>query len=84
MDWFKKNPFWSTVIIGMVVAVIGGALFWRWAAGQRMALEQDLDNTRTLISRLKGRGVFPSKENVELFNQTNARLQEYLAPAEER
>lgn len=84
MDWFKKNPFWSTVIIGMVVALIAGGLFWRWAAGKRLAIEQDLDNTRSMISRLKNRGVFPSKENVELFNQTNARLQEYLAPVEER
>lgn len=84
MDWFKKNPFWSTVAIAALVAVIGGAVFWRWAAGRAEALDQDLAGTRSLIARIKSRGVFPSKENVELFNQTNARLQEYLAPTEER
>ncbi|HPA16443.1 MAG TPA: Amuc_1100 family pilus-like protein [Verrucomicrobiae bacterium] len=84
MDWFKKNPFWSVVAIASLVAVIGGVVFWRWAAGRASDLEQDLAGTRSQVARLKSRGVFPSKENVEIFNQTNARLQEYLAPAEER
>lgn len=84
MDWFKKNPFWSTVAIGALVALIAGVLFWRWTVGKTQELDQDLAGTRSMISRLKNRGVFPSKENVELFNQTNARLQEYLTPAEER
>ncbi|MCC6355280.1 MAG: hypothetical protein IT577_15415 [Verrucomicrobiae bacterium] len=84
MDWFKKNPFWSSVGIAALVALIGGAIFWRWAASRTAALEQELSGTRSQIARLKSRGVFPSKENVELFNQTNARLQEYLTPVEER
>lgn len=84
MDWFKKNPFWSLVAIGAVVAAVGGAIFWRWTVGHTLAVEQELAGTRSQIARLKSRMVFPSKENVELFNKTNARLQEYLAPAEER
>lgn len=84
MDWFKKNPFWSSVGIAVLVGVIGGVVFWRWAVGRAEALDQELASTRSQIARLKGRGVFPSDENVKLFNQINARLGEYLAPAEER
>ncbi len=84
MDWFKKNPFWSSVGIAVLLGVIGGGLFWRWAAGRSLALDEELASTRSQIARLKSRGVFPSPENVALFNQINARLGEYLAPAEER
>lgn len=84
MEWFKKNPFWGSVGIGVLIATIGGVVFWQWAARRAASIEEEIRDTRAQVLRLKKRGVFPSPENVALFNQINERLKQYLEPAEAR